>query len=404
MLIGAATCLVMSSDFLHHEGIERFEYPVLALLSTVGMLMMISANSLLALYLALELQSLALYVMTAFHRDQTRSTEAALKYFVLGALASGLLLYGCSLVYGFTGTLSFEGLAAVMQPGPDGELEVATGVLIGLVFIAAGLAFKLAAVPFHMWTPDVYEGAPTPVTAFLAAAPKVAAIGLTLRVFFQPFGDWAEQWQQIVVFISIASMLLGAFAAIGQTNIKRLLAYSSIGHIGFALVGLAAGTEQGAYGVLVYMAIYVVMTVGTFGCVLLMRRHGVAVENIDDLSGLAAHQPLLAAALAVFMFSLAGIPPLAGFFGKLYVFIAAVDAGLVPLAVIGVLASVVGAYYYLRIVKVMYFDEAREGFDRPIGREFVAVIGVSAVLNVVFCLHPSPLLTQAQAAAAALLL
>ena len=235
----------MSSDFLHHEGIERFEYPILALLSTVGMLMMISANSLLALYLALELQSLALYVMTAFHRDQTRSTEAGLKYFVLGALASGLLLYGCSLVYGFTGTLSFEGLAAVMQPGPDGQLEIATGVLIGLVFIAAGLAFKLAAVPFHMWTPDVYEGAPTPVTAFLAAAPKVAAMGLTLRVLYQPFGDWAGEWQQIVVFISIASMLLGAFAAIGQSNIKRLLAYSSIGHVGFALVGLAAGTERG---------------------------------------------------------------------------------------------------------------------------------------------------------------
>jgi NADH-quinone oxidoreductase subunit N len=282
-------------------------------------------------------------------------------------------------------------------------MQIASGALIGLVFIAAGLAFKLAAVPFHMWTPDVYEGAPTPVTAFLAAAPKVAAIGLTLRVFYQPFGDWAAEWQQIVVFISIASMLLGAFAAIGQTNIKRLLAYSSIGHVGYALVGLAAGTPEGAYSVMVYMAIYLVMTVGTFGCVLVMRRHGLAVEGIDDLAGLASHQPLLAAALAVFMFSLAGIPPLAGFFAKLYVFIAAVDAGLVPLAVIGVLASVVGAYYYIRIVKVMYFDEAREGFDRPIGREFAIVIGVTAVLNVVFCLHPSPLLTQAQAAAAALL-
>ena len=270
------------------------------------------------------------------------------------------------------------------------------------MFIAAGLAFKLAAVPFHMWTPDVYEGAPTPVTAFLAAAPKVAAMGLTLRVLYQPFGDWAGEWQQIVVFISIASMLLGAFAAIGQSNIKRLLAYSSIGHVGFALVGLAAGTQDGVYSVLVYMAIYLVMTVGTFGCVLLMRRHGAAVEQIDDLAGLASHQPLLAAAFAVFMFSLAGIPPLAGFFGKLYVFMAAIDAGLVPLAVIGVLASVVGAYYYLRIVKVMYFDEAREGFDRPIGREFTIVVGVTAVLNLVFCLHPSPLLTQAQAAATAL--
>jgi len=402
VLLGAALCLIMSPDFLHHEGIERFEFPILALFSTVGMLMMISANSLLALYLALELQSLPLYVMAAFHRDQTRSTEAGLKYFVLGALASGLLLYGCSLVYGFTGTLSFARLADLFQPAAGGQLEIATGALIGLVFIASGLAFKLAAVPFHMWTPDVYEGAPTPVTAFLAAAPKVAAMGLTLRVLYEPFGAWAGEWQQIVVFISIASMLLGAFAAIGQSNIKRLLAYSSIGHVGFALVGLAAGTQDGVYSVLVYMAIYLVMTVGTFGCVLLMRRHGSAVEEIDDLAGLASHQPLLAAALAVFMFSLAGIPPLAGFFGKLYVFMAAIDAGLVPLAVIGVLASVVGAYYYLRIVKVMYFDEAREGFDRPIGREFTVVVGVTAVLNVVFCLHPSPLLTQAQAAAMAL--
>jgi NADH-quinone oxidoreductase subunit N len=290
-----------------------------------------------------------------------------------------------------------------MAAAPDGEVEIATGALIGLVFIAAGLAFKLAAVPFHMWTPDVYEGAPTPVTAFLAAAPKVAAIGLTLRVFYQPFGDWAGEWQQIVVFISVASMLLGAFAAIGQSNIKRLLAYSSIGHIGFALVGFAAGTADGAYSVLVYIAIYLVMTVGAFGCVLAMRRHGQAIEAIDDMAGLARHQPLLAAAFAIFMFSLAGIPPLAGFFAKLYVFLAAIEAGLVPLAVIGVLASVVGAYYYLRIVKVMYFDDAQEAFDRPIGREFAIIVGVAAVFNVVFCLHPSPLLNQAELAAAALL-
>ena len=288
VLVGAAVCLSMSSDFLRQEGIERFEFPVLALFSTVGMLMMISANSLIALYLALELQSLPLYVMTAFHRDQIRSTEAGLKYFVLGALASGLLLYGCSLVYGFTGTLSFDGLAGLLRPQAGGPITIGIGALIGLVFIAAGLAFKLAAVPFHMWTPDVYEGAPTPVTAFLAAAPKVAAMGLTLRVFYEPFGDWAAQWQQIVVFISIASMLLGAFAAIGQNNIKRLLAYSGIGHMGFALVGLAAGTEQGAYSVLVYLAIYLVMVVGTFACVLVMRRHGIAVEAIDDLAGLAA--------------------------------------------------------------------------------------------------------------------
>ena len=261
----------------------------------------------------------------------------------------------------------------------------------------------MAAVPFHMWTPDVYEGAPTPVTAFLAAAPKVAAIGLTLRVFFQAFGDWSPQWQQIAVFISVASMLLGAFAAIGQTNIKRLLAYSSIGHMGYALVGVAAGTAAGAQSVLIYMAIYVVMTVGTFGCVLLMRRNGQAVENIDDLAGLARTQPMLAAALAVFMFSLAGIPPLAGFFAKLYVFLAAIDAGLVALAVIGVLASVVGAFYYIRIVKVMYFDEAAEPLDRAVGREFTVIVGAAALFNLLFCLRPGPLLNQAAIAAAALL-
>jgi NADH-quinone oxidoreductase subunit N len=402
-LLGAALCLIMSPGFLRDEGIERFEFALLALFSTVGMLMMISANSLLALYLALELQSLPLYVLTAFHRDQTRSTEAGLKYFVLGALASGLLLYGCSLVYGFTGTLSFELLARLFEDAPGAAPPINYGALIGLVFIAAGLGFKMAAVPFHMWTPDVYEGAPTPVTAFLAAAPKVAAIGLTLRVFFQAFGDWAEQWQQIAVFISVASMLLGAFAAIGQTNIKRLLAYSSIGHMGYALVGLAAGTAAGAQSVLIYMAIYVVMTVGTFGCVLLMRRNGQAVENIDDLAGLARTQPMLAAALAVFMFSLAGIPPLAGFFGKLYVFLAAIDADLVALAVIGVLASVVGAYYYIRIVKVMYFDETEEPLDRAVGREFAVIVGAAALFNLVFCLRPSPLLNQAALAAAALL-
>jgi NADH-quinone oxidoreductase subunit N len=402
-LLGAALCLIMSPGFLRDEGIERFEFPVLALFSTVGMLMMISANSLLALYLALELHSLPLYVLTAFHRDQTRSTEAGLKYFVLGALASGLLLYGCSLVYGFTGTLSFDVLASILQTGAAPAPPVNNGALIGLVFIAAGLAFKMAAVPFHMWTPDVYEGAPTPVTAFLAAAPKVAAIGLTLRVFFEAFGNWAEQWQQIAVFISVASMLLGAFAAIGQTNIKRLLAYSGIGHMGYALVGLAAGTPAGAQSVLIYMAIYVVMTIGTFGCVLLMRRNGQAVENIDDLAGLARTQPMLAAALAIFMFSLAGIPPLAGFFAKLYVFLAALDAGLVALAVIGVLASVVGAFYYVRIVKVMYFDEAAAPFDRPAGREFSVIVGGAALFNLVFCLHPGPLVDQAGIAAAALL-
>ncbi|MGI9492838.1 MAG: NADH-quinone oxidoreductase subunit NuoN [Geminicoccaceae bacterium] len=402
VLIGAAVCLIMTPNFLEREGVNRFEYSVLALFATTGMLMMISANSLISLYIALELQSLALYVMTAIQRDKLKTSEAGLKYFVLGALASGLLLYGCSMVYGFTGTLSFPGLASALSPETLVDGKIGAGVVVGLVFIAAGLAFKLAAVPFHMWTPDVYEGAPTPVTAFLAAAPKVAAMGLTIRVFYQPFGDWVGQWQQIVVFIAVASMLLGAFAAIGQSNIKRLLAYSGIGHIGFALVGLAAGTERGVYSVLVYLAIYLVMTIGAFACVLVMRRGGAPVERIDDLSGLARQQPLFAAAIAVFMFSLAGIPPLAGFFGKLYVFMAAVDADLVPLAIIGVLASVVGAYYYLRIVKVMYFDDLSEPLDRSMGREFSIVVGVAAIFNLAFCLNPNLLLGHAERAALAL--
>ena len=403
ILVGVGICLVMTPGYLQQDGINRFEYTVLALFATVGMLMMISANSLISLYIALELQSLPLYVMTAIHRDQLRSTEAGLKYFVLGALASGLLLYGCSLVYGFTGTLSFPGLAAVFAQTATAEgAAVGSGVIVGLVFVAAGLAFKLAAVPFHMWTPDVYEGAPTPVTTFLAAAPKIAAMGLTLRVFYQPFGQWVGEWQQIMVFIAIASMLLGAFAAIGQSNIKRLLAYSGIGHIGFALVGLAAGTERGVYSVLIYLAIYLAMTLGIFGCILALRRNGVPAEEIDDFAGLARQQPLMAGAIAVFMFSLAGIPPLAGFFGKFYVFMAAVDAGLVPLAIIGVVASVIGAYYYLRIVKVMYFDETIDPLDRSIGREFSIVVGVAAIFNLAFGLYPNLLLGHAERAALAL--
>jgi NADH-quinone oxidoreductase subunit N len=400
MLAAAAVCLLMSGSYLRRESIDRFEYPLLLLLSTVGMMMMVSANGFLALYMALELHSLPLYVLAAFQRDQVRSSEAGLKYFVLGALASGLLLYGCSLVYGFTGTVSFIGLGEMAADG--GGLPL--GALVGMVFIAAGLAFKLAAVPFHMWTPDVYEGAPTAVTAFLATAPKVAAIGLTVRVFHEPFGAWVADWQQIVVFISVASMLLGAFAALVQTNIKRLLAYSGIGHIGFALVGLAAGTERGVWAVLIYTAIYLVMNLGTFGVVLAMRKQGRSVENIADLAGLARSQPMLAAAMAVFMFSLAGIPPLAGFFGKLYVFLAAVDAGLTPLAIIGLLASVVAAYYYLRIVKLMYFDEAVEPLDLPVGREIAVVTGVTALMVLLFVVYPSPLLRTAEVAAAALFL
>ena len=357
VLIGSAGALVLSLDYLAAEKQQKFEFPILILMSTVGMLMLISAADLIALYLGLELMCLALYVVAASDRDSLRSTEAGLKYFVLGALSSGMLLYGASLIYGFTGTVSFAGIAQAAQQG-------GLGLTFGLVFLFAGFCFKVSAVPFHMWTPDVYEGAPTPVTAFFAAAPKVAAIAMFVRATVVAFPAITAQWQQIVVFVAIASMALGSFAAIGQTNIKRLMAYSSIGHMGFALVGLAAGTPEGVQGVLVYMAIYLAMTLGAFACILAMRRAGGMVEEIADLSGLSRTQPTMAFFLAVLLFSLAGIPPLAGFFAKFYVFLAAINAGLYGLAVIGVLASVVGAFYYLAIVKVMYFDEPAEGSRR----------------------------------------
>ena len=402
ILLGAGASLLLAGGFLRDERIERYEYALLALFSTLGMCMMVSANSFLALYMALELQSLPLYVLAAFHRDNLRSTEAGLKYFVLGALASGMLLYGCSLVYGFSGTVQFDALAQLWSGEAAQPLPL--GALVGLVFVVAGLAFKMSAVPFHMWTPDVYEGAPSPVTAFMAAAPKVAAVGLAVRVLFGPFGHWVDQWQQIVIAVSIASMALGAFAAIGQTNIKRLMAYSGIANVGFALVGVAAGTTAGVNGTLVYLAIYLVMTLGTFACILQMRRQGRYVETIADLAGLSRRRPMMALALAILMFSLAGIPPLAGFIGKLYVFKAAVDAGLVWFAVVGVVLSVVGAYYYLRIVKLMYFDEPAEAFDPAPYGAVSAVAGVCAALLLFFIVPivASPLLNSAMAAAAAL--
>src|SRR5882672_3380779 len=331
-LTGSATAILMSTSYLKVERQERFEYPILIVLSATGMLMLISAADLIALYLGLELMSLALYVVAAFDRDNLRSTEAGLKYFVLGALSSGMLLYGASLIYGFTGTVKFAGIA---QEAANGGI----GVIIGLVLLFAGLCFKVSAVPFHMWTPDVYQGAPTPITAFFASAPKVAAIAVFMRVSFSAFPAITAQWQQIIVFVAIASMALGAFAAIGQRNIKRLMAYSSIGHMGFALVGLAAGTSEGVQGVLVYMAIYVAMTLGTFACILAMRRKGKPVEDLTDLAGLARTNPAQAFFLAMLLFSLAGVPPMAGFFAKFYVFLAAVKAGMFTLAVLGVLAS-----------------------------------------------------------------
>ncbi len=395
-LFGSAVAIVLSTHYMKRVGMARFEYPILVMLATVGMMMMISANDLISLYMGLELQSLSLYVVAAINRDSAKSSEAGLKYFVLGALSSGMLLYGASLVYGFTGTTTFQGIAAALAANGSG-----LGLTFGLVFIIAGLAFKVSAVPFHMWTPDVYEGAPTPVTAFFAAAPKVAAMALFMRVMVSPFAAVVHDWQQILVFVSIASMVLGAFAAIGQNNIKRLLAYSSIGHMGFALVGLASGSQEGVRGVIVYMMIYLISTIGVFACVLAMRRKGQHVEDVSDLAGLARNNRGLAFVLSMLMFSLAGIPPLAGFFGKYFVFLAAVKAGLFALAIIGVVASVVGAYYYLRIVKIIYFDEPAERFD-PLDGEVKWVAYAGGAFALLFVGFANYLITLADAAAQSL--
>jgi NADH-quinone oxidoreductase subunit N len=395
-LIAALFAVWMSLSYAEREGMARFELPILMLLATLGMMMMISANDLISLYVGLELQSLALYVTAAIRRDTVKSTEAGLKYFVLGALSSGMLLYGASMIYGFVGTVSFTGLAQALTGGVPG-----IGVIIGLVFLCAGLAFKISAVPFHMWTPDVYEGAPTPITAFFAAAPKVAAIALFTRVLVDAFGGITPQWQQIIVVISVASMALGAFAALVQKNIKRLMAYSSIGNIGYALVGLAAGSQQGVSGLLFYMAIYVPMTLGAFAVILAMRQKGQMVEEISDLAGLAKSQPWLAHIFAAILFSMAGIPPLAGFFGKYMVFAAAVDSGMFVLAVLGVLTSVVSAYYYVRIVKVMYFDEPVGVFDRVDG-SLKVVLAASLAVVVIGIVFINSLLTSTAVAAASL--
>lgn len=394
IIIGAAAAMIMAAPFWRNHKINRFEFSIVVMLSVAGMMVMVSARDLISLYLGLELMSLSLYVIAAIDRENLRSTEAGLKYFVLGALSSGMLLYGSSLIYGFTGTVSFAGIAAAAK-------TPSLGLIFGIVFLFAGLAFKVSAVPFHMWTPDVYEGAPTPVTAFFAAAPKVAAMALFCRVAVTSFPAIASQWQQIVVFVAIASMVLGAFAAIGQTNIKRLLAYSSIGHVGFALVGLAPGTPEGVSSVLIYMAIYLAMTLGTFACVIAMRRDGGQVEEIDQLSGLARTQPVMAFVLAALMFSLAGIPPLAGFFAKFYVFLAAIQGKFYTLAVIGVLASVVGAYYYLRIVKLMYIDEPAQKF-LPMPKAVAGVLLVSGAFVILFFVYPGPLVAAANAAAKSL--
>lgn len=398
ILGGAAAVLAMTGPYLERTDSAKFEYPVLVLLATAGMMLMVSSNSLMALYMGLELQSLALYVLAAFRRDTLRSSEAGLKYFVLGALSSGMLLYGMSLVYGYAGTLEFRAIAV----GIASPTSQPIGLLFGLVFVAAGLAFKISAVPFHMWTPDVYDGAPLPVTALFATAPKVAAMALIMRVMIQPFGPLEGQWGQIIIFISGASMILGALAGIWQTSIKRLMAYSSIGHIGYALLGLAAGGPDGMTAISVYLAIYLVMNVGMFACMLYLLKGESNVGQISDLAGLAKAHPILAGCLTVLLFSMAGIPPLAGFISKLYVFLAAVDQGLVILAVIGVLSSAVAAFYYIRIIKVMWFDEAEETLTAADTLQARVIIGVTVLAILLLGAFPGVVTDTATAAAATL--
>ncbi|MBD3663549.1 NADH-quinone oxidoreductase subunit NuoN [Sulfitobacter aestuariivivens] len=398
ILLSAAAVLVMSEGYMRARGILRFEYPMLVALSAVGMMMMVSAGDLMALYMGLELQSLALYVVASLRRDSVKSTEAGLKYFVLGALSSGLLLYGASLVYGYAGTTLFSGIITTAQSG-----ETSLGLLFGLVFLISGMAFKVSAVPFHMWTPDVYEGAPTPITAFFATAPKVAAMGLFARVLHDGFGQAVGDWQQIVALLSVLSMFLGAVAAIGQTNIKRLMAFSSIAHMGYALMGLAAGTVLGVQAMLVYMAIYVTMNVGTFAFIMLMQKDGVPVTDISSLNLYARQNPGRALSMLVLLFSLAGVPPMLGFFGKLYVLRAAYEAGLVWLAVLGVIASVIGAYYYLRIVFYMYFGEEQSDTLDTGGSSLLAgFLIASALIMVVGVAGMFGVEGAAQAAAATL--
>ena len=394
---GAALALILSISNAEENGVHKYEYSLLAVLSTLGMMIMVSTNDLMSLYIGLELQSLSIYVMAAIKRDDSRATEAGLKYFVLGALSSGMLLYGASLVYGFTGHTNLQEIVlAITSEGRS------IGLIFGVVFLLAGIAFKISAVPFHMWTPDVYEGAPTPVTAFMAMAPKVAAMTLMVRLVIDTFAPIATDWQQIVVFLSIASMVLAAFAAIGQKSIKRLIAYSSIGHVGFALVGLSSGTISGVEGVAIYMAIYVGMTVALFACVLSLRTETGYVETIDELAGAAQTRPFVAAVMAILMFSLIGMPPLAGFFAKWHVFLAAVEAQLYVLAIIGVLASAVSAFYYLRVVKMMYFDQPVRQFA-AVPNELNIIMGVSAFFIVTyFFTVGKPLATVARNAAGSL--
>ncbi len=396
ILFGLAASLMLAKQYLIQIQTQKFEYPVLVILSGIGMMIMVSANDLLTLYMGLELQSLALYVLASIRRDHVRSAEAGMKYFVLGAISSGMLLFGSSLIYGYTGAIGFNAIAASLAGLPQ------LGPAIGMVFVLAGLAFKISAVPFHMWTPDVYEGAPTSVTALFAIVPKIAAVCLLIRVVSIPFAALEVQWEPILWGMALASMVVGSLAGIAQDNIKRLLAYSSIGNMGYALIGVVAGGEKGIASVLVYMTIYMAMTIGTFAIIMFMRREGRATESISDLAGMSRHSPVMAYSMAALMFSMAGIPPLAGFFGKLMVFQAAVAQGYIVLAVLGIMTSVVGAYYYLRIVKVMFFDEPKEGFEKALTNSRRILLIASMAFILLFILYPSPLITAAQTAATSL--
>ncbi len=396
ILLSAAVVLVMSQEYLARRNLLRFEYPVLVALAVVGMMVMVSAGDLMVLYMGIELQSLAMYVVASLRRDSEKSTEAGLNYFVLGALSSGQMLYGASLVYGFAGTTQFEGIFLATA------VDVPLGLIFGLVFLLVGFAFKVSAAPFHMWTPDVYEGAPTPVTAFMATAPKMAAIALFARVVFDGFGGVVGDWQQIVAFLSVVSVFWGGVAAIGQTNIKRLMAYSSIAHMGFALMGLASGTAFGVQAMLIYMAIYVIMNIGTFAFILSMERDGRPVTDIGALHMYSRYAPMRALAMLVLLFSLAGVPPMVGFFGKLYVLRAAYEGGLTWLAVLGVIASVIGAFYYLRIVYYMYFGEEREALDTGTSPLLWGVLMASAAVMVFGVINLFGIEPLAAAAAATL--
>lgn len=398
VILGLVTALAISGKYLELLRMNRFEYPVLIVLAGIGMMLMISSNNLLALYMGLELQSLSLYVLAAFNRNSLRAAEAGIKYFILGALSSGMLLFGISLIYGYTGSIDYGVIGATLS----GLSALPFGVIFGLVFILAGLAFKVSAVPFHMWTPDVYQGAPTSVTALFAIVPKVAAIALLMRLLFEPFAAAQGQWVQIVYFLSLASMIVGAFGAIAQTNLKRLFAYSSIGNMGYALIGIVAGTPEGAGAVILYMLIYMVMTAGVFAIIIGMRHDGIRANHISDLSGISATNPVLAYAMAIFMFSMSGIPPLAGFFGKLFIFQSAVAEQYYILATLGILTSVVAAFYYLKIVKVMFFDESVEPFEKdiPFARRVVLFVAVAFLLAFIF--RPEAIVNSAQSAAASL--